>query len=141
MKLEEKLVSLRKEKGLSQLKLAEMMDVSRQAVSKWEVGSAVPSTDNLKYLGQLYGVSLEYLLRDDALEPNADPEKIASDNTAAKRKSLWIALTIILLLALVAGIVFYTHIGKESDEIIPIEELSGDPTWEDFEAEGFSLEW
>ena len=69
MKLEEKLVSLRKEKRLSQMKLAEMMNVSRQAVSRWEVGSAVPSTDNLKFLGRLYGVSLEYLLHDDAPEP------------------------------------------------------------------------
>ena len=38
MKLEEKLVVLRKQKGLSQLELAEMMRVSRQAVSRWEVG-------------------------------------------------------------------------------------------------------
>lgn len=38
MKLEEKLVSMRKEKGLSQMKLAEMMGVSRQAISRWEVG-------------------------------------------------------------------------------------------------------
>lgn len=56
MKLEEKLVSMRKEKGLSQMKLAEMMGVSRQAISRWEVGASVPSTDNLKFLGNLYGV-------------------------------------------------------------------------------------
>ena len=56
MKLEEKLVSLRKAKGLSQMKLAEMMNVSRPAISRWEVGAAVPSTDNLKYLGRLYDV-------------------------------------------------------------------------------------
>lgn len=48
MKLEEKLISLRKEKGLSQMKLAEMMNVSRQAISRWEVGAAVPSTDNVR---------------------------------------------------------------------------------------------
>ena len=46
MKLEEKLVYLRKEKRLSQMKLAEMMNVSRQAVSRWETGVAVPSIDN-----------------------------------------------------------------------------------------------
>lgn len=62
MKLEEKLISLRKEKGLSQMKLAEMMNVSRQAISRWEVGAAVPSTDNLKFLGNLYGVSLEFFV-------------------------------------------------------------------------------
>lgn len=69
MKLEEKLVALRKEKGLSQLKLAEMMNVSRQAISRWEVGAAAPSTENLKYLGALYHVPLEYLLNEDAPEP------------------------------------------------------------------------
>lgn len=69
MKLEEKLVALRKAKGLSQLQLAEMMDISRQAISRWEVGTAIPSTDSLKYLGRLYDVPLEYLLHDDAPEP------------------------------------------------------------------------
>ena len=72
MKLEEKLISLRKEKGLSQMKLAEMMNVSRQAISRWEVGAAIPSIDNLKFLGNLYGVSLEYLLHDDATKTSFD---------------------------------------------------------------------
>lgn len=69
MQLSQKLVKLRKCQGLTQLKLAEMMNVSRQAISRWEVGSAVPSTENLKYLSRLYDVPLEYLLHDDALEP------------------------------------------------------------------------
>ena len=43
MKLEEKLVSLRKAKGLSQMKLAEKMNVSRQAISRWETGAAKKS--------------------------------------------------------------------------------------------------
>lgn len=60
MKLAEKLVYLRKKQGLSQLKLAEMMNVSRQAISRWETGIAVPSAENLKYLGNLYNVSLDY---------------------------------------------------------------------------------
>lgn len=65
MKLEEKIVLLRKEKGLTQLQAAEKLNVSRQAISKWESGSAVPSIDNLKYLGELYGVPVDYLLNDD----------------------------------------------------------------------------
>lgn len=67
MRLDEKLVTLRKAQGLSQLKLAEMMHVSRQAISRWEVGTSVPSIDNLKYLGKFYDVPLEYLLYDDTL--------------------------------------------------------------------------
>ena len=61
-----KLVSLRKQKGLTQMELAEKLNVSRQAISRWEVGAAIPSTDNLKVLGDLYGVSFDYLLNDDA---------------------------------------------------------------------------
>lgn len=69
MKLEEKLVSLRKAKGLSRMKLAEKMNVSRQAISRWETGAAIPSSENLKYLSDLYSVSLDYLLSDSADAP------------------------------------------------------------------------
>lgn len=103
MKLEEKLVSLRKEKRLSQMKLAEMMNVSRQAVSRWEVGSAVPSTDNLKFLGRLYGVSLEYLLHDDAPEPekNDFTEFTLSKGNKTKIR-LYYLVSFLVLLAAVA---------------------------------------
>lgn len=50
MELKEKLVDLRKEKGLTQSAVAEKLDVSRQAISRWESGVALPSTDNLKSL-------------------------------------------------------------------------------------------
>ena len=65
MKLEEKLILLRKTKGLSQMKLSEKLGVSRQSISKWEVGAAMPSADNLKYLSDLYDVSIDYLLDDN----------------------------------------------------------------------------
>ena len=47
MELKDKLVSLRKGKGLSQLELAETLNVSRQAVSRWEVGTSVPTMEKL----------------------------------------------------------------------------------------------
>lgn len=59
----EKLVRLRKEKGLSQLQLAEEINVSRQAISRWEVGLAVPSREKLKALSELYHVSMDYSYR------------------------------------------------------------------------------
>ena len=46
MELKEKLVALRKEKGLTQLVVAEKLNVSRQAISRWESGTAQPSTDS-----------------------------------------------------------------------------------------------
>ena len=70
MELKEKLVALRKEKGLTQSAVAEKLDVSRQAISRWESGVALPSTDNLKSLSALYGVPVDYLLNSDNHERN-----------------------------------------------------------------------
>ena len=80
MKLEEKLISLRKANGLSQLKLAEKMGVSRQAISKWGAGASKPSTENLKTLAALYDVPLEYLLNEDDPGP-AHVERRTGENT------------------------------------------------------------
>ena len=64
MLLGEKLKKLRKARGLSQEQLADQLNVSRQAISKWELGESTPDTDNLVALSDYYGVSLDYLLRD-----------------------------------------------------------------------------
>ena len=66
MALPEKLYTLRKKSGLSQEQLAEALNVSRQAISKWEGGSAMPESDKLLALSNYFGVSLDYLLKDGA---------------------------------------------------------------------------
>ena len=66
MALPEKLYTLRKKSGLSQEQLAEALNVSRQAISKWEGGSATPESDKLLALSNYFGVSLDYLLKDGA---------------------------------------------------------------------------
>lgn len=105
MKLEEKLVLLRKGKRLSQLKLAEMMNVSRQAISRWEVGAGTPSTENLKYLGSLYGVPLEYLLNDDAPEPVREDQQVKENvqrrKAYIKRRSVTLTLAVIGLVSMI----------------------------------------
>ena len=70
MKLNEKLIEQRKAKKLTQVKLAELAGVTRQAVSRWEVGDAIPSIDNLKYLSELYSVLVDYFLNDSEPEKN-----------------------------------------------------------------------
>jgi transcriptional regulator with XRE-family HTH domain len=65
MKFRDKLFQLRKKRGLTQDELAEALNVSRQAVSKWEMGTAVPDTENMLALSKLFGVSLDYLINDD----------------------------------------------------------------------------
>ena len=60
-----RLVEMRKEKGLSQEALAEQLGISRQAVSKWERAESSPDTSNLITLAKLYGISLDQLLDTD----------------------------------------------------------------------------
>ena len=65
MKLSEKILKLRKQNGLSQEELASKLNVSRQAVSRWELGSALPDGSNILQLSKLFGVTADYLLNDD----------------------------------------------------------------------------
>ena len=69
----EKLQTLRREKGLSQEALAELLGVSRQAVSKWESGGAYPETDKILTLCDLFGVTADELLRGGASAAQAVP--------------------------------------------------------------------
>ena len=62
MKLSEKILALRRQKGMSQESLAEQLHVSRQAVSRWETGETVPNTETLKLLSRLFDVSINTLL-------------------------------------------------------------------------------
>ena len=58
MTLDKKLARLRKREGLSQAEVSEELDVSRQAVTKWETGTSRPSIENLQSLSRLYNVPL-----------------------------------------------------------------------------------
>lgn len=65
MRLCEKIVELRKMKSMSQETLAERLNVSRQAISRWEMGTAMPDANNILQLSKLFGVTTDYLLNDD----------------------------------------------------------------------------
>lgn len=65
MILADKIVKLRKRNGWSQEELANKIDVSRQAVSKWESASAIPSLEKILQLSELFGVTSDYLLKDE----------------------------------------------------------------------------
>ena len=89
MNLSGKILYCRKKAGLSQEALAERLGVSRQAVSKWETGEAVPELSKLMLLAQTFGVTTDWLLSESepepetALEPEAPPAsevKMPSDN-------------------------------------------------------------
>ena len=63
MKLGQKIAELRKKSGLSQETLAEKMNVSRQAVSKWESNQSIPDIEKIVDLSELFGVTTDYLLK------------------------------------------------------------------------------
>lgn len=139
MKLEEKLVSLRKAKGLSQMKLAEMMNVSRQAISRWEVGTATPSIDNLKCLSKLYGISVDVFLNEDVEIPL--PEESAADKAVpqrTKRNHIRVAVAIIFLLLAILMVTFF--VGENRENPVPIEEMENIP-WSSADSEKFGVDW
>lgn len=75
MNLSEKIVLHRKSAGLSQEELAEKLNLSRQAVSRWESGTAMPDAGNILQLSKLFGVTADYLLN-DAYQGDADLPKV-----------------------------------------------------------------
>ncbi len=64
MKLDEKIAMLRKKNGWSQEELAFRLNVSRQAVSKWEMGASIPDIENVLKMSELFGCSTDYLLKE-----------------------------------------------------------------------------
>ena len=79
MKLEEKLIVLRKQHGMTQNNVAENLNVSRQAISRWESGLAAPTIENLKCLSSLYSVSIDILLNEQDVLPSQIQHTMAKD--------------------------------------------------------------
>lgn len=65
---------IRKEKGLTQEQLADVLDVSRQAISKWESDTGYPETDKLLLIAKKLGVSLDYLMDNGPAEQRAEDD-------------------------------------------------------------------
>ena len=80
MILADKIINLRKKAGWSQEDLAEKLGVSRQSVSKWEGAQSVPDMDKVLRLSRIFGVSTDYLLKDEIEE--CEPSFQSSDDSA-----------------------------------------------------------
>lgn len=72
MTLGEKIYRLRTEKGLSQEAFGEVLNVSRQSVSKWETDQSVPELDKLVAISDFFEVSIDYMLKDEVKEDKSD---------------------------------------------------------------------
>ena len=78
MTIGERIAEERKKKGMTQEDMAEKLNLSRQAISKWESGSSFPDTENLLKLSLLFSVSVDYLLKGEKVEERKEEEKIFS---------------------------------------------------------------
>lgn len=79
-----KLIRLRKQRGLTQQELAEAVDVSRQAISKWELGTASPTVESLRSLSLFYGVPVDLLLDGELDLP--DPSEVTPKEPPQQNK-------------------------------------------------------
>lgn len=145
MSLATNLVTLRKQHGLTQMDLAEKLNVSRQAISRWEVGAAVPSTDNLKTLSVLYEVSVDDILKGETASvpqssdlSDSPQETLSSHRSNKKSKIIFVCVLILLALvvAIVAGVV-KSHESAGSDNL-PMENMPAEE--DDGIVETFSFE-
>ncbi len=110
MNISEKLLTLRKQHGYSQEDLAEKLNVSRQAISRWESSQALPDTENIIRLTKLYNVSADYLLNDEYEEESDIPVVKKAEDRAAKSSFLQMSYILSLsmnLISLLIGIVGY----------------------------------
>ena len=98
MNFGEKLQALRKARGWSQEELAGQIHVSRQTLSKWESGGAVPDTENVIALSRLFGVSTDYLLLAEGEAASAPVAAPAAKKWPMARR-VWLGILIVALLA------------------------------------------
>ena len=144
MTLEKKLACLRKREGLSQAEVSEKLDVSRQAVTKWETGTSRPSIENLQSLSRLYNVPLEYLLDESGGElpaPAAPAAERGPEQKVQKKEKQWIRRLMIgaVVLALLVCFLFWYGRGQKENEF-DLHSIQGE-VHTSSEVPKFNLDW
>ena len=111
MKFSEKITNLRKQKGLSQEELGYELNVTRQTVSKWELGQTTPEMDKLVQMSKIFGVSLDELtceteiINNESVKIEDQPIKDKTNNN----KILKVVLLIVGIL-IICGIIVYVFV-------------------------------
>ena len=124
MKFNEKLMELRKKEGLSQEELGYKLNVTRQTVSKWELGQTSPEMDKLVEISKLFNISVDDLINDSELEKksNSNTDPIIEDQPVVKKQGtrnnkLYVvlvgALIVVIILIIVNGVSSITSSNKE----------------------------
>lgn len=112
MNVGKNLSAIRKQHGMTQQELAEKLDVSRQAVSRWEQNVSEPSTENLIRLGTLFGVSVDFLIGNERQESSAANHEQRRDLVRKKfsifNRHIYLVLALIVFLYELVCIATYT---------------------------------
>lgn len=144
MELSEKLINARKEKGLTQSDVADALDISRQAISRWEVGVAAPSMENLKRLSELYDISTDYLLSEcvEQAAPSGTAEehltKLQGRKSEARKYGIIFVCIACILIAVTALI--YRSVPHDGPDTLSFDEMESD-AWNTENTDEFSLSW
>lgn len=115
MKIGEKIYSLRKQKNLSQEELGDLLNVSRQTVSKWELGESSPDFDKIVPLCEVFGISTEELLRDKKIT-NTSSDNLQRENK--KRRAIFISSSIFLYFLAISSVVLLEETFRLNDGIV-----------------------
>lgn len=107
MNIGEKIQQLRKANNLSQEQLAAQLEVSRQAISKWELNESTPDTDKIIQISRIFSVSTDYLLLENSAAANIIETEGKLSNDLQRSKSMTIAALFISFLGLIIS--FYSE--------------------------------
>lgn len=119
MDLGEKIQALRRNQGLSQEQLSEKVNVSRQAISKWELNETVPDIENIVQLSKTFGVSTDYLLGLESEIQDGSEKKGKADELMKTFRRLRMLSICLMIIGFVIAFMFWI-ISKLSPVVIDI---------------------
>lgn len=132
MTLGDKLTFLRKQKGLSQLDVSEKLDVSRQAVSRWESGASKPSVENLQSLCQLYDVTIDNLLNEGEEDshttsmPESSLDRVVDQDIREKNKLKLRRIIIGIVVLILVGLCVWGYRYSQKEQVLDLHDMSGE---------------
>lgn len=110
MSIGEKIQALRKQRNMSQEELANILNISRQAISKWEIGESQPDIENLVTISSIFNVSTDYLVKDGASVATNNSNYTTSYKKPSKSSKIYFIVSTIYSFAtaifLILGFVF-----------------------------------
>ena len=126
MKFNEKLIKLRRQNGMSQEELAYKLNVTRQTVSKWELGQTTPEMDKLVSLSKIYGITLDELTSEEESTDVGGQDPIKTDKkkfdikNMDMRKILIPLIIVLVVIALIIGANKMKTFNKAANEIVGV---------------------